>query len=171
VDHKNIISKLKKNGSIFRDLLEDVPRDEYLWRYNEGKWCLLEIICHLFDEEREDFRTRVRYAMESSTEQPPRIDPVGWVHERNYIKQDYPVMLSKFLDERKISVEWLHSISPVQWSKSFTHPTLGNVSSEFFLANWLAHDYLHIRQILRVKYFHLKISSDEDLSYAGEAIW
>jgi hypothetical protein len=80
-------------------------------------------------------------------------------------------MLSKFLAERKISVEWLHSISPVQWSKSFTHPTLGNVSSEFFLANWLAHDYLHIRQILRVKYFHLKISSDEDLSYAGEAIW
>jgi hypothetical protein len=35
-------------------------------------------------------------------------------------------------------------------------------------ANWLAHDYLHIRQILRLKYEYLKSISEEDLSYAGE---
>ena len=168
MNHRNIILKLEKNIGIFRDLLQDLPPDEYLWRYNEAKWCLLEIICHLHDEEREDFRTRLRYALESSIEQPPRIDPVAWVKERNYIKQDFSTMLNKFLDERQKSVAWLSTISESLWNNIFNHPILGNVSAESFLANWLAHDYLHIRQIARVKYFHLKIGSDEDLSYAGE---
>jgi len=171
VDHKNIITKLEKNSLIFQALLQDVPRDEYLWRYDEAKWCLLEIICHLYDEEREDFRTRLRYAIESASQQPPKIDPVRWVSERNYIKQDYDTMLNKFVEERGKSIDWLSSIPPVQWNNSFTHPSLGEVTAQFFLANWLAHDYLHIRQILRVKYRHLAVSSDEDLSYAGEVIW
>jgi hypothetical protein len=168
LDHQNCIRKLEKNIAVFRDLLADTPRDEYLWRYDEAKWCLLEIVCHLYDEEREDFRTRLRYALESSTEQPPRIDPVGWVHERNYIRKDIKDMLNKFLGERKKSVEWLMTISSPEWNNSFHHAILGDVSAQFFLANWLAHDYLHIRQIIRVKYLHLKISSDEELKYAGE---
>jgi DinB superfamily len=168
LDHQKIILKLEKNSAIFRDLLEGLPRDEYLWKYDEAKWCLLEIVCHLYDEEREDFSTRLSYALESSFEPPPRIDPVIWVKERNYIKQDFSTMLNKFLDERKKSVGWLSTISTSLWNNSFNHAILGNVSAEFFLANWLAHDYLHIRQILRLKYWHLKISSDEDLKYAGE---
>jgi DinB superfamily len=168
LDHKNCIRKLEKNADVFKDLLSEIPRDEYLWRYDEAKWCLLEVVCHLYDEEREDFRTRVRYALESSAAQPPRIDPVGWVHDRNYIKQDYQGMLNKFLEERELSVKWLMPIPPSRWDNSFNHPILGDVSAQFFLANWLAHDYLHIRQILRIKYLHLKISSDEDLKYAGE---
>jgi hypothetical protein len=37
-----------------------------------------------------------------------------------------------------------------------------------FLHNWLAHDYLHIRQIIRIKYDYLKKTSGEILLYAGE---
>ena len=36
------------------------------------------------------------------------------------------------------------------------------------LTNWLAHDYLHIRQIIKLKFDFLKDQSDEHLSYAGE---
>lgn len=148
--------------------LEDTPRDEYLWRYENGKWCLLEIICHLYDEEREDFRTRLQFAVESSKLLPPLIDPVNWVKSRDYISQDFTVVLNNFLEERKKSVNWLKSIDEISWDHKFQHPALGWVSASFFLTNWLAHDYLHLRQITRIKYWHLKISSDEELKYAGE---
>ena len=36
-----------------------------------------------------------------------------------------------------------------------------------FSPNWLAHDYLHIRQIIRLKFAYLQQLSKEDLSYAG----
>ena len=29
------------------------------WKQSENKWSMLEIICHLYDEEREDFRSRL----------------------------------------------------------------------------------------------------------------
>ena len=168
MDPNNIILKLERNAGVFRDLLRETSRDEYLWKYEQEKWCLLQIVCHLYDEEKEDFRTRLKFAVESSITPPPPIDPVGWVASRNYIKQDFVLTLDNFLNERKHSIDWLYSLPPSVWDNTFEHPTMGKVSAGFFLANWLAHDYLHIRQIIKVKYLHLKISSDEDLNYAGE---
>ena len=41
------------------------------------------------------------------------------------------------------------------------------MSAKLFLTNWLAHDYLHIRQIIRYQYHYLKESTAIDLGYAG----
>jgi hypothetical protein len=41
------------------------------------------------------------------------------------------------------------------------------MSARLFLHNWLAHDYLHIRQINRLKFAYLKAHSDISLDYAG----
>ena len=58
--HQIIIQKLAKNRALYKILLNNVPEAEFLWKINPEKWCLLEIVCHLFDEEREDFRTRTK---------------------------------------------------------------------------------------------------------------
>ena len=42
------------------------------------------------------------------------------------------------------------------------------MTARAFLANWLAHDALHQRQIVRYDYFYLKETSREDLGYAGQ---
>ena len=83
------ISQLQQNQYVFRNLLDQCSSDVYLWRPSPDHWCLLEIICHLYDEEREDFRTRVRSVLEDPTQALPPIDPVGWVKDRNYLQQDY----------------------------------------------------------------------------------
>ncbi len=41
------------------------------------------------------------------------------------------------------------------------------MTAKMFLSNWLAHDYLHIRQITKLKYDYLKQLTNEDLNYAG----
>ena len=168
MDHKYITGKLNENQSTFKSLLTVDSAEEYLWKAVPQKWCLLEIVCHLYDEEQFDFRARTKHILENIQTDLPPIDPVGWVKSKNYIEQNYEEMLGKFLDERKKSVEWLNSLTDPNWKNEYKHQTFGIMSAEFFLTNWLAHDYLHFRQITALKYNYLKFISGIEPLYAGE---
>lgn len=139
----------------------------YLWKPSPEKWCLLEIVCHLYDIEREDFRARTKHLMESTTAPLPSVDPQGWVETRSYIQQNYHDKLNDFLMEREQSIKWLQSLSNPKWENVYEHPKFGKMTAKMFLSNWLAHDYLHIRQITKLKYDYLKQLTNEDLNYAG----
>lgn len=170
MDYHKIIDKLHEHRKVFDHLLNPVSEEEYRWKPQPEKWCMLEIVCHLYDEEREDFRTRLKYVLETPEKAPPPIDPVAWVQERNYMEKDYTEMVRKFLDERDSSVIWLRALLNPQWEQAYHHPTLGPRTARMYLTNWLAHDYLHIRQITKLKYDYLKAISGEDLQYAGKWI-
>lgn len=167
MDHKLIISQLGKNAATFNSLFNGIDRSRYLWKPAPEKWCLLEVVCHLVDEEREDFRARVKQVLERPSEPMPSIDPVGWVTTRKYMDRDYEKSISDFLEERRSSVTWLRSLSSPPWHHVHEHPKLGSMSAERLLANWLAHDYLHFRQIASLHYGYLEATSGQDLSYAG----
>lgn len=167
MDHTMILQELSRNKEVFSRLLAGTNKEMYVWKYQPDKWCLLEIICHLHDEEREDFRARTKHILETPYLALPSIDPQGWVSERRYIDQSYDEVLSKFLEERKVSVQWLQSLQNPDWNITYQHPKFGPMSAKMMLSNWLAHDYIHIRQVVRVKYYYLKYISGEELSYAG----
>lgn len=167
MDASMITSQLAENKQVFSALLEGLPSHMYLWRAKPGKWCLLEIICHLVDEECEDFRARVMHVLETPDLPFSPIDPEGWVKERDYLKQHYSEKLEEFIEERERSIAWLKSLEAPQWKNTAQHPKLGPLTAKQLLANWLAHDYHHIRQINVVKYEYLKEHSKEDLGYAG----
>ena len=162
------IQELTRNREIFKSFFENVEERMYLWKPGPEKWCLLEIVCHLHDEEREDFRARVKHTLENPGLPMPPIDPVGWVTQRKYIEQDYNAMLQKFLNERIDSVDWLKNLKQPQWENVYKHPQLGDLTAGMFLSNWIAHDYLHFRQITRTKYLYLQNLMSLDLSYAGK---
>ena len=164
----NTIQELSKNRNVFETLLTGLSKEEYLWKQSSAKWCLLEIICHLFDEEREDFRARTKSVLETPSKTLTPFDPMEWVLQRNYIKMDYNTVLTGFLKERRHSVVWLQSLQSPKWENAFLHPKLGSMSANLFLSNWLAHDYLHIRQIIKLKFDYLKEISGEKLNYAGD---
>lgn len=168
MDCQFAINKLEINKAVFQALLQNVGKNEYLWKPAEDKWCLLEIICHLYDEEREDFRTRLKLVLETPEQAPPAIDPVDWVKSRNYLQQDFSLKLAAFVEEREQSVRWLRSLVDPHCDNASNHPAAGRRTASMYLANWLAHDYHHIRQINRLKYGYLKEVSGEDLSYAGK---
>lgn len=165
--HTEIIANLSRNKAIFEAHFRGISSIQYLWKPSPEKWCLLEILCHLVDEEIEDFRARVGYVLEQPETPMPSIDPVGWVTSRKYMEANYEERLSTFLEERQKSIDWLNSLNSPKWENKYHHPTLGEMTAQKFLANWLAHDYLHLRQIGKIKYLYLKNLSDEDLTYAG----
>ncbi|RNC91581.1 MAG: DinB family protein [Allomuricauda sp.] len=169
MEHDTIIPELQRNKHVFESLLKELSEELITWKKNESTWCLLEIICHLLDEEVEDFRARTRHALETPDLPLKPIHPGEWPEERAYLAQNYEEVLNKFLFERQVSIEWLKSLEQPKWKQAFQHPTLGAQSAEHLLANWLAHDYHHIRQINAIKRDYLKFKSGDDLTYAG--IW
>lgn len=163
----DLIVKLELNILVFEGFLKNKSKNEVHWRSQASKWCLLEIVCHLLDEEQHDFRARLKHALETPKQSLKPIDPEGWVKAHNYLSQDYVEILNQFLNERRASISWLKTLEKVSWENALRHPELGAMSAELFLNNWLAHDYLHIRQILNHQYLYLKQNSKVSLSYAG----
>lgn len=165
---ETVINKLEKNAEVFNSLLSGADLPFQQWRPEENKWSLLEIVCHLLDEERLDFRARIKHILETPESEMPSIDPQGWVKEKNYSEWDYDQTLASFIEERKQSLEYLKRLKNINWQSSYQHPLLGEISAEKFLYNWLAHDLLHIRQINTYQYLYFKSNTSIDLSYAGE---
>lgn len=162
-----VIEEFTKNKNAFKELLYGLSKDFYLWKESQDKWCLLEIVCHLYDEEREDFRARIKHVLENPDLPFKPIDPINWVKIRKYVEQDYNIVLQNFLFERDTSIKWLKSLSDPKWDNVNKHPK-GNMSAKMLLVNWLAHDYLHLKQIIKLKYDYLKVETNENLLYAGD---
>ena len=167
MNQQYLIQELRRNQEIYQAQLAGVSEAETTWRPQPEKWCLLEIICHLYDEEREDFRYRVGHVLEHPEKPMPSIDPVGWVSSRKYMEQDFTQKLTDFLAERTASVEWLQNLNAPAWENAYQHQHFGAMSGNYFLANWVQHDYIHIRQILRLRQAYLQELSGVNLKYAG----
>ena len=164
---KTIVGQLQQNKFVFNEILKEVDPEMIRWRPATDKWSLLEVVCHLYDEERFDFRFRVKWVLEKPGEIPPPFNPLDWVSEHKYEEQEYQLMIGKFLAERERSTNWLQSLASPNWGHSFEHPKLGKLTAKYFLENWLAHDYLHMRQISKLKYNYLELHSGGALIYAG----
>lgn len=160
---------LQSNKLVFESLLRGASPALQDFREGPEKWSLKEIVCHLLDEEREDFRLRLQSVLNDPEQPFTPIDPVGWVISRNYSGADYNQKVQQFLEERTHSIKYVESLSvDSPFSNTYQHPVIGPMNGRFILNNWLAHDYLHIRQITRVKYAFLAGSINTPLNYAGE---
>ena len=72
-----MIRQLDLNKASFEQQLKVKTQEEALFKANADHWCLLQIVCHLVDEEIEDFRIRVKTALDPTLPFIP-IDPEGW---------------------------------------------------------------------------------------------
>lgn len=164
----SIISELNRNQEVFHHLLRSATKEQYTFKPDPKTWCLLEVVCHLLDEEIEDFRARVEHVLSRPGQPLNPIRPETWPKDRNYIGQDFESVLQRFIEERRQSVAWLHSLQNPKWEQTVDHPKVGPRSAKKFLINWLAHDYHHIRQINRIQHAYLMHTSGDDLTYAGK---
>ena len=114
--HDDVINELGSNRNVFEALFTNVPEEMILWKDDPNRWSLLEIICHLYDEEKEDFGARVRSVLEDPGKALDPINPQGWVKERRYAEQDLKLVLASFLEQRKKSVEEFFNQVAIQLS-------------------------------------------------------
>ncbi len=143
------LSQLAGDARRIRELAEDVADEQARWKPDPDSWSVLEVICHLLDEEREDFRVRLDITLHHPDEPWPGIDPGGWVAERNYNQQDPGQTLQDYLQEREASLTWLRGLPAPDWGATYEAP-FGTISAGDLLAAWVAHDLLHMRQLVEL---------------------
>ena len=163
-----LIDKLHTNREAIRALVTAVSNEQACWKPSTREWSILEVINHLYDEEREDFRKRLDITLHQPGVSWPPIDPEGWVHERTYQERDLGHSLQSLLAEREQSVQWLQDLSAPDWKKTHDHPSIGTISAGDILTSWIVHDFLHMRQLVRLHYHYTnKLAEPFSSHYAG----
>ncbi len=144
---KKLIESLRRFPLCLEPLIMSLSVEDARWKPATGQWSVLEIVCHLRDEESQDFRTRLRLTLQDPQAVWPSIDPPRAAVDRRYNEDSLPAALRSFLAERQQSIAWLQSLSAPDWDCFHVHPQLGKFSAGDLLAAWSAHDWLHLRQV------------------------
>ena len=138
--------ELERLPAVLEAMLADL--DDALWRARPAskEWSPVEIVCHLRDEETEDFGMRVRAILDGVREYA-RIDPERWAVERRYHEADPRAALAALLARRAASLAFLRHVEPQRLTRVIEHPRVGPMSGLDFVAAWVAHDRLHLAQL------------------------
>lgn len=168
MDQSRLIAQMNNNAQTIHSLTAGVSEVQARWRPDPDSWSILEVINHLNDEEREDFRVRLDYILNQPGEVPPEINPQGWITSRSYNQRDLSESILNFLAERDKSLQWLHELGSFNWEAKSELP-FGTFRAGDMFAAWAAHDMLHLRQLVELHYaYTAQALKPYKVGYAGE---
>jgi hypothetical protein len=77
-------------------------------------------------------------------------------------------MRAKFFRERAKSLAWLKGLKNADWNISYKSK-FGSMRAGDMFASWVAHDNLHIRQLVELRRWHIeRMSKPYKIQYAGD---
>ena len=160
--------ELTQSTEIIRSLLAGIGAEEAQMKPAKATWSILEVTCHLYDEEREDFREHLDFILHRQNEEWHPIAPQAWVKLRNYNEQDFGKMKAKFFRERTKSLVWLKGLKNADWNITYKSK-FGSMRAGDMFASSVAHDNLHIRQLVELRRWHIERNTKPyKIRYAGE---
>jgi hypothetical protein len=165
---KTLYQELKNSTEMIRALVLDITQEEAQIKPTPESWSILEVTCHLYDLEREDFREHLDFILHRQHEEYHAIDPQAWITERKYNQLDFAEMQKQFFAERQKSLDWLREIAGSDWDITYTSQ-YGSVSAGEMFACWVAHDNLHLRQFVELRRARIEsITKPYPIEYAGD---
>jgi hypothetical protein len=168
MEFQTLYSELAHSTEMIRALLAGVTQQEAQLKPSPDSWSILEVTCHLRDEEREDFGARLESILNRPEEAFVEIDPQGWILGRKYNEQDFERSKEAFFTRRAKSLAWLESLESADWETTHADQ-YGSVTAGEMFASWVAHDNLHIRQLVELRRARIEtITNPYPIEYAGE---
>src|SRR5260370_29023077 len=120
MNYPAMYQELLDSTEMIRSLLVGITPEQARVRPSPAAWSVLEVVCHLCDEEREDFREHLDFILHRQNEEWHAIDTEGWVTKRKYIEQNFVEMQEHFFVEREKSFAWLNGLLNPDWEKTYT---------------------------------------------------
>ncbi len=168
IDIEAVVHQLTHNAEAMRALVQTCTDEQAQWKPGPDAWSMKEVMEHVYNEERIDFRKHLKEMFCV----PPQ--PWGeWRREEYVTVETCHQALEGFLIERKDSIAWLRALETPNWDTASQAPfgPAGDVltlSAGDVLRSWVAHDYLHIRQMIELLYaWNEKRASPYSVQYAG----
>jgi hypothetical protein len=167
---ERLTERMAQSAEAVRALVAGADEGQWRWRPDAASWSLLEVVCHLADEEVEDFRARVDSTLHRPDRPWPPTDPMGWVEARRYNERDPGESLDRFLTERRESLAWLRGLVSPDWNLRSMAPWGSPISAGDVMASWAAHDLLHSRQIVELQWAYTTrvVVAPYGVDYAGD---
>jgi hypothetical protein len=168
MDMEFFTAQMAKHAGAIHSLTMYLTDEQARWKPDPESWSILEVINHLYDEERLDFRVRLDIILFHTGKPFPPINPKGWVTERAYNQRDLVQSAEEFLQERRKSLAWLRGLDPPDWQATVKAP-FGQLTAGDMFSAWVSHDLLHLRQLVELDYAYLlRQATPYKLEYAGE---
>ena len=162
-----LVDQMRANARRIEALAGAVSLEQARWKPRPEDWSILEVVNHVYDEEREDFRLRLDITLHRPSESWPPIDPPGWVTARAYLQRDLGESLQRFLAERQTSLAWLENLDAHNWEASVQAPW-GRISAGDLMTSWANHDTLHMRQLVELLHaWSVRLGEPYSPEYAG----
>jgi hypothetical protein len=162
-----IVQRLAANAETIYALVRRVTEEQGQWKPDTDVWSLTEVMGHLHNEERMDFRIHLKEMFSTP--------PLRWgALDEEFLRTDNcGRALDAFVAEREASIAWLMALQSPDWNASL-EATFGPDAEKIvftagdMLASWVAHDHLHIRQINELLYaWNMSQAYPYSVRYAG----
>ena len=145
------VNQLHHQGEAILSLCAVLSETQARWKPDADSWSAFELMAHLLVEERLDFRSHLGYLFQKSQDIWPQIDPKQWEKEKAEDRGSLEQLLLDFKAERETSIAWLNALNNPDWEANISFEW-GSLSAGDLLASWLAHDILHLRQLVELLY-------------------
>jgi len=168
INIEEILRQLTSNAQAIRALVQTISEEQAHWKPNPETWSMQEVMGHIYNEERIDFRKHLKEMLND----PPK--PWGGFRPEEFvIVENCRQALEGFLIEREASIGWLKALESPNWdiqSQAAFGPLneIVTLRAGDVLLSWVAHDFLHIRQMNELLYaWNAKQASPYSVDYAG----
>ncbi len=125
-----------------------LPRRVLAFRPAPGEWCILEVLGHLIETEQRGFAGRIRLIVERDGLALERWDQEQVARDRQDRERDPAVLLGEFVRLREVSLQLVERLREADLDKRGEHPTVGTLTVNDLLHEWVHHDRNHIAQMM-----------------------
>ena len=162
------IRQLRANAAAVRALVEGISAEQAQWKPDADSWSMREVMEHLYNEERLDFRQHLKEMLSDPPQPWGRFNPEAYLSIKSCGHG-----LEGFLVERQASIEWLTALQDVDWDVTI-EAVFGPEDEKLIfhagdvLLSWAEHDILHLRQMIELHHaWNENQAAPYSLQYAG----
>jgi uncharacterized damage-inducible protein DinB len=165
INVKEIVHQLAANAETIRTLVQAVSDEQAQWQPNGETWSMAQVMEHLYNEERIDFRQHLKEMLHD------RPQPWGAFHDEYISTKSCREALEAFWTEREGSIAWLEALDSPDWDTTsqatFVDETI-TLSAGDILVSWVDHDLAHLRQMIKLLHaWHERQAAPYLVQYAG----
>ena len=167
MDLERLTSQMEQIARAVEALVQEVSEDQTRWKPDPDAWSILDMINHLVYEEVNDFGDRLDLVLHRPQETWPSGDVARGVTPASR-QRGLEQALEAFLSARQASLAWLEDLDTPDWDATYEAP-FGGIRAGDLMAAWVAHDLLHLRQLIELRWALL--SRDVEpyrVRYAGD---
>lgn len=164
---ERLTTQMEHNAQAIRALARDISDQQARWRPEPEAWSIVDVINHLAYEEKHDFWDRLDLALHRPRDSWPAGDSARGVTERSR-QRELERAVALFLAAREESLAWLRDLGTPDWDATCEAP-FGQIRAGDVMAAWVAHDLLHLRQLVELRWALLiRDVETYEVRYAGD---